>query len=147
MVYRLGIAAATSDEAAGDEWALCNAIYFAVCATQGRLDEDAALQALCVADCRHGYVDPRSVLGVGWQVGSNHHCGNVSYEHCCGVDLHAHPIQHTGQALRRKESLPLVPSSRQSDDEAIAEELVVARALESNQFADAHRTGVEGQAD
>jgi hypothetical protein len=96
------------------------------------------LQALGVAERRDGHIDARALGRERRQVGGHHDGGDVAGPQRLAADVHAQPFQHRGQRLLGEGRIvDRVAGSIETDHEAIADELVLAHALDIGEVLDA----------
>jgi hypothetical protein len=120
--------------------------------TEERGDEQRATgQRLGVTQCAGRDVDPRTLTGERRQ-GRRHHDGSdVLGVEVGAAGAHAQALEHGNEALLGEVRVAQgVAGAVQADDEAVADEHVVAHALEARDILDAHgaarRGGPERQA-
>ncbi len=77
------------------------------------------------------------------QRGRDHDGGGVFDGDGLRRNGHAHALQHVGQALRGEDGLFTVAGTVEADDQAVADELIVAHTFERDQFFQA-RGGARG---
>ena len=112
----------------------------AVGAEQRRDQQRAALQALGVAERRDRDVDARALGAEGRQVGGHHHGGDVAGADGLAADVDAEPLQHRLQRLPgERDVVERVAGAVEADDQAVADELVLAHALDVGEVLDARR--------
>ncbi|MNM96126.1 hypothetical protein D3C81_1085920 [compost metagenome] len=134
-------------EAANDKIALGDGVGLAVDTLQLGHQQAAAAQALGVADGRHGDVDGLPRLGEGRQVGMHGNRGNVLQLHVTHVRRNADAElgEHVVEGLQGERRLRgLVASAVEADHQAVADQLVVAHALDGGDVLQA--LGVSRQA-
>ena len=125
-------------EAADRERALRHRIDVAVGAEQRRDQQRAALQALGVAERRDGDVDAGALGAEGRQVRRHHHGGDVAGAQRLAADVDAEPLQHRLQRLLgERDVVERVAGAVEADDEAVADQLVLAHALDVREVLDA----------
>ena len=127
-------------EAVDRDRALADRIDVAVGAEQRRDQQRAALQALGVAERRHRDVDARALGAEGRQVGGDHDGGDVAGAHGLAADVDAEPLQHRLQRLLgERDVVERVAGAVEADHQAVADELVLAHALDIGEVLDARR--------
>ena len=127
-------------EAADRDRALRHRIDVAVGAEQRRDQKRAALQALGVAERRDGDVDARALGAERRQVGGHHHGGDVAGADLGAADVDAEPLQHRLQRLLgERDVVERVAGAVEADDEAVADQLILAHALDIGEVLDARR--------
>ena len=125
-------------EAADRERALRDRIDIAVGAEQRRDEQRAAVEALGVAERRHGDVDPRALRGERRQVAGHHHGGDVAGADRGAADVDAESLQHRLQRLLgERDVVERVAGAVEADHEAVADELVLADAFDVGEVLDA----------
>ena len=122
------------------ERALGDRIDVAVGAEQRGDQQGAALQALGVAQRRHGDVDARALGRERRQVGGDHDGRDVAGAQRLAADVDAQPLQHRGERLLGEGRIvDRVAGAVEADDEAVADQLVLAHALDIGEVLDAGR--------
>ena len=125
-------------EAADRDRALRHRIDVAVGAEQRRHQQGAALQALGVAERRDGDVDAGALGAERRQVGGHHHGRDVAGAELGAADVDAEPLQHRLQRLLGEgDVVERVAGAVEADDEAVADQLVLAHALDVGEVLDA----------
>jgi hypothetical protein len=103
-------------------------------------EQGAAEQALGVAQRADGHVGPRAGGGEGGQVGGDHHGGDVLGVDAGVSDVDPQPLEHGFQALAGEGRVAeRVAGAVQADHEAVADQLVVAHALDRDDVLDPRR--------
>ena len=133
MIHRLAIAPAAGHEAAGNNGPLRNRINLRVGGFEGSHYQQPSLEIGGVSDRGNGDVDPVAGLGKGRKIRGNQRGGYVMHQNGGRSDAHAHPGQQIGQALHGEDRLLFIARSIEADDKSIAQELVVADALDGDQ--------------
>ena len=124
-------------EPADRERALPDRIDIAVGAEQRRDQQRAALQAFRVAHRRDGDVDARALRPEGGQVGGHHDGCDVAGAQRLAADVDAEALQHRLQRLLGEgDVVERVAGAVEADDEAVADELVLAHALDAREILD-----------
>ena len=132
-------------EAADRQRALRHRIDVAVGAEQRRHQQRAALQALGVAHGRGGDVDAGALGAERRQVRRHHHGRDVAGADLRAADVDAEPFQHRLQRLLgERDVVERVAGAVEADDEAIADQLVLAHALDVGEILDARRRPCRG---
>ena len=139
---------AARGDGAGGQRALGDGIDLAVGGEQRGDQQRAAGQVGGIAERRDRDVDPAAGAGEGRQVGGDHHRGDV-----LGVQLgdlvarvDAQPLQHADQRFAGEHGVvELVAGAVQPDHQAVADQLVVAHALDVGDVLDAHLRRRRGQ--
>ena len=72
-------------------------------------------------------------MGEGREGGGDHDAGDVFCLDRGRVDGDAHAIEHVGETLGGKNRLAFIAGAVQSDDETVADQLVVSNALEGRE--------------
>ena len=127
-------------EAADRERALRHRVDVAVGAEQRRDQQRAALQALGVAERRDGDVDAGALRAEGRQVGRHHHGRDVAGAQRLAADVDAEPFEHRVQRLLgERDIVERVAGAVEADDQAVADQLVLAHALDIGEVLDARR--------
>jgi hypothetical protein len=127
-------------KAADGDLALGHDIDFAIGAEHRGHQQGAALQAGGIAQRGNGDVDFGTLAREGRQIGGDHHRGDVVglQIHVAGVD--AETLQHADQALSGEHAfaavLDLVAGAVEADHQAVADQLVLAHALEIGDVLD-----------
>ena len=134
MIDGLADAAASGDEAAGDDRPLRDCVDLSVGAAQGSHQQHAALQIAGIADGGGGDIDFRAGLRERLQRAGHHHGRHVGDADGVGGNRDAHPLQHVGQTLSAEDGGPLVAGAGEPDHQPIADELVVANAFDGDQI-------------
>ena len=127
-------------EAADRERALRDCVNFVVRTKQRCLQEHAALQCRRVTHGGDRDVEARAVLGEGLDICRDHDGGDVLRRErgCRYGDTEA--LQHVRHALHGVRGI-LVAHTREADDEAVADELVLTRAGDHDEILDARANG------
>ena len=129
-------------EAPDGERALGDRVDIAVGGQKRRDEQDAALQALGVAERRHGDVDAGSLRAEGGQVGGHHHGGDIAGAQRLAADVQAQPFQHRLQGLLGEGRIvDGVAGAVEADHEAVADQLVLAHAFHIGEVLDARGGG------
>ena len=132
-------------EAARDHRPLRHRIDVAIGGEQGRQHEGAAKQALGVADGGNGRVDLGARAGEGRQGRRHDHGGDVLGLDVLAFDVDAQPLEQIDQQiLGEGDAAQRIPGPVQADDEAVADQVVAAHALDVDDVLDAHRRGAGG---
>ena len=127
-------------EAADRERALRDRVDIAVGAEQRRDEQRAALQALGVAQRRDGDVDARALRAERRQVRGHHHRRDVAGAQGLAADVDAEPLQHRVQRLLGEGNIvERVAGAVEADDQAVADQLVLAHAFDVGEILDARR--------
>ena len=127
-------------EAADGERALGHRIDVAVGAEQRRDQKRAAEQALGVAHGRGGDVDARSLGRERRQVGGDHDRGDVAGADLLAANVDAEPLQHALQGLLgERRVIERIAGAVEADDQAIADQLVLADALDTGEVFNTRR--------
>ena len=123
---------------------LADRVDVAVGAEQGGYQQHAALQALAVAERGHGDVDTGALGAKRGQVRRHHHGGDVAGAQGLAADIDAQALQHRGQRLLgERDVVEGVAGAVEADHQAVADELVLAHALDIGEVFDARgRPGV-----
>ncbi|MCY1414200.1 hypothetical protein D9M71_296430 [compost metagenome] len=140
--------AALGIEAADDEVALGDGVGLAVDTLQLGHQQAAAAQALGVADGGNGDVDGLAGLGERRQVGVHGDRGDVLQLHVAHVRRHldAELRQHVVEGLQGERRLRgLVAGAVEADHQAVADQLVVAHALDGGDVLQAFGLGGQAQ--
>ena len=112
-------------------------IDVAVGAEQGGDEQGAALQALGVAERGHRDVHPGALSGESRQVPGHHHRGDVAGADGGAADVDAHAFQHRLQRLLGERNIvERVASAVEADHKAVADQLVLAHALDIGEILD-----------
>jgi hypothetical protein len=119
--------------------ALGHGVDLAIGALHRGQDQGAALQALGVADRRHGDVDGLPGTREGGQAGGDHHGGDVlQLQGLAGRQVDTQGGEHADHALHREGGLRgLVAAAVEADDDAVADQLVGAHAGHGGDVLDA----------
>ena len=132
--FALGLEAVDRDRALADR------IDVAVGAEQRRDQQRAALQALGVAERRHGDVDARALGAERRQVRRHHDGGHVAGADGLAADVDAEPFQHRLQRLPgERDVVERVAGAVEADDQAVADQLVLAHAFDVGEILDPRR--------
>jgi hypothetical protein len=132
------LALARGGEAADRHRTLRHRIDLAVRAHQRRDQQRAALQALGVAERADRHVDPRTMARARRQGSRHHHGGDVVGLHVGAADVDAQALQHSFQALASERRIAQrITGAGQADHQAVADQHVVAHALEVGDVLDA----------
>ena len=124
-------------EAADRHRALRDRVDIAVGAEQRRDQQRAALQAFGVAQRRDRDVDARALRAEGRQVRGHHHGGDVAGAQRLAADVDAEPLQHRLQRLLGEgDVVQRVAGAVEADDQAVADELVLAYAFDAREVLD-----------
>jgi hypothetical protein len=98
------------------------------------------LQGLRVPERRDGDIEPRPLSGKRRQVRRHHHGGDVrgAQRRASGIDAEA--LEHRLQGLfGERRVVERVPGPVEADHEAVADELVLAHALDAGEILDARQ--------
>ena len=115
-------------------------IDLAVGAEQRRDQQRAALQRLGVAEGRDRHVEPRALRREGGQVGRHHDGGDVGGAQVGAARVDAEALEHRLQGLPGEgRVVEGVAGAAEADDEAVADELVLAHALDLGEILDARQ--------
>ena len=121
-----GLEAGDGDRALGDR------IDLAVGAEERRDEQGAALQRLRVAERRDGDVEARALGREGRQVRRHHHGGDVGGAQVRAAGVDAEALEHRLQRLLGEgRVVEGVAGAVEADHEAVADELVLAHALDA----------------
>ena len=127
-------------EAADRDRALADRVDVAVGAEQRRHQQRAALQALGVAERRDGDVDARALRAEGGRLAVTITAATLPVRSVCAADVDAEPLQHRLQRLLGEgDVVERVAGAVEADHEAVADELVLAHALDVGEVLDARR--------
>lgn len=124
---------------AGGERALSHSIHLAIGGQQRRHKQRSASEIGGVAEGGNGDIDPAAAAGEGGQVGGDHHRGNVLGGEFGNLvaGVHTQPFQHPDQRFTGEHRVvQLVPGVVQSDDKAVADQLVLADTLDAGDVLD-----------
>jgi hypothetical protein len=134
-------AAGRSSCATNEDITLGDGVNLAVSALQLRHQQRTAAQAFGVAHRRNRHVNRLARLGIGRKVGRNHHGGDILELQLLRLflrQIHPHLRQHVADGLGGERGLRgLVAGIVEADDDAIADQLVAAYALNAGQILDA----------
>ena len=84
----------------------------------------------------------RALRGEGRKARRHHDRGGVLGVHPRAADVHAQPLQHGLQALlRERRVVELIARAVEADDQAVADQHVVAHALDVGEVLDARKRG------
>ncbi len=135
---RLGLA--LRGESGHRDRALRHRIDLSVGAAHRRQQQRAAHQRRRVAHRRHRDVNPCAARGKRRQFGGDHHRRDIARAQIGVAHVHAHAVHHRLQRLAgERRILQSVAGALQSDHEAVADELIVAHALDRSDVLDPHR--------
>ena len=113
-------------------------IDVAVGAEQRGDQQGAALQALGVAQRRDRHVDAGALGAERRQVAGHHDGGHVAGADGGAADVDAEPLQHGLQRLLgERDIVQRVAGAVEADDQAVADQLVLAHALDIGEVLDA----------
>ena len=134
-------AAFAAEKAADRERALPHSIDSLIGAHERSLNQDAALNGLRVADRRHGHVDARAGLGKGRNVRRDHDRRDI-----VGLDrvrrhIHAEALERIRHTLHGIGKLA-VTLARETDHQAVPDQLVIASAFDHSQVLNPSRKGI-----
>ncbi len=138
VVDGLDVAGEACGVAAKGERALRFGVDLAVVAVEGGHQEDTAFEAFGVTDRGNGDVDFHAALGEGGQGSGNEDGGYVFDNDGALRDLDPQALEGVGEGLDGEESLLAIAAAAKADDEAVADELVVADALDLGDVAEAN---------
>jgi hypothetical protein len=118
--------------------ALRDRVDVAVRTEQRRDQERPALEALGVTERRYGHVDRGALGGEGGQVRRHHHGRDVAGVDSQPADVDAEALEHRLQRLfGERDVVEEVAGLVEPDHEAVADELVLAHALDVGEVLDA----------
>ena len=83
----------------------------------------------------------RPLLGERGKSRGYHDRRNILHRDIGTVDGYPHPLQHVDQGLRRELGLVAVAAAVQPDHQAVADQLVIPRPVETGDILDADRQG------
>ena len=132
---------ATRGDGTGGERALGHRVDLAVSGEQRGDQQGAAGQVGGVAQCGDGDIDPAAAAGEGGQIGGHHDGGDVLGGQLGHLvpRVHAEALQHPDQRFAGEHRVvQLVAGVVQPDHQAVADELVLADALDIGDVLDAH---------
>ena len=138
VIYTLGVSGRAFGVASDHQRPLRFGIHLAIRRSESCQKQHSALHALGVAHGRNCDIDLHSRARERRQRRCDKYRGDVLHHHHAGRDLHPHPKQCIGQRLHRKEGLLGVARARQSNHQAIADQLIVANALNLGDVAYQH---------
>ena len=119
--------------------ALRDGVGLPIAALQCRHHQGAACQRLRIANRRHCHIESRAFSDEGRNIGGDNDSGDVARAQRSAARVHAHPVEHGLQSLLGEWRVSeTVARPLQSDDDAIADELIVAHALNRGDVFDAH---------
>lgn len=144
VIDGLNVSGEAGGVAAEGERALCFGVDLAVVAVEGGHQEDTAFEAFGVADRGDGDVDLHAALGEGGQRGGDKDGGYVFDDDGALRDLDAEALEGIGEGLDGEEGLLAIAAAAKADDEAVADELVVADTLDFGDVAEADLTVAGG---
>lgn len=136
VIDGLDVSGEAGGVAADGERALCFGVDLAVVAVEGGHKEDTAFEAFGVADRGDGDVDFHAAFGEGGQGGGDEDRGYVFDDDGALWDLNAEALEGVGEGLDGEEGLLAIAAAAKADDEAVADELVVADALDLGDVAE-----------
>src|ERR1700689_261463 len=144
MIDHLGVSATTSRVTAQGKCTLCLAIDLPIGGVQRSEQEHTSLQALRITNRGYGYVEYRSWPGEGRKRGRDHHGSNIAnLNRGCG-NLNSQPLQDVGQGLRGELGLLAVPSSVESDNDAVTDQGIFPNAFDGCNVSNQHLASVRG---
>ena len=117
-------------ETAHQDGALAHHVDGAIGPLEGGHEQGAPGQGLGVPGGADGHIHALTGLGEGRQFGRHHHRRHVLDLHGGGADGDALAGHEVGQGLHRELGLVLVAGAIQAHDDAVAQQLVAADALE-----------------
>ena len=122
--------------------ALGNGIGLAIGAKQGRDQKRAALERGRIAHGRDRNVEARALCGKGRQIGGDHHGGNICRAHRLAAGVDPHALEHGDHRLAGEGRIvEAVAGAVEAHDQPVADQLVVAHALDLDDILDAGRCG------
>ena len=132
----------TRDEAARRDGALRDCVDLAVARAQRRLDERAALDAVRIADGGDRHIDGIALAHKGRQRRRHHDSRYIIWLERTRIDGDAEALEHIADTLHRLLCLVRVARARETDDEAVADELIAAHPLHFRDVLDARHRGI-----
>jgi hypothetical protein len=142
---RTARAAGAGIESAEENAALRDGVDLSIARDQRSLQQHAALERLRVGERGHGDVEPRALLGEGRDVRGDHDDRHVLVGDVGRRDDDAELARHVGDGLLR-ELLVGIALAVEAGDDAVADQLIVARAADRRHVLDARlRLGEDGQ--
>ena len=130
VVVLLDVSVDVDGVSADDERALRLRVDLSVGSVEGRHEEEAAFETSGVARGGDGDVELGAGPGERRQSGGDKDGGEVLHADRRGGNTYAHAEQGGGEGLRGEGGLLAVAGALQADDDAVADELVVADALD-----------------
>jgi hypothetical protein len=129
-------------EARHDDGALSDRVDLTVGTGERRHDQRTAAQGGCIAQRTDVHVDAAARAGKGRQVGSNHHSRRILRIGLTALRGNAKILQHRAHGLfRERRGTEAIAGALETDDQAIADQLVVASSLQGRDVLDSRGHG------
>ena len=148
MIHHFRISRSTCGESSSNNRALRGRVNLSVEAAQRTDDQRASLQCAGIAHGGNQHVHLHAWARKRGQQRGNHHGRRVPYLNGGGRNGDAHALQQVRQALRRKNSLLAVALSGQTNHQPIANQMIIADALDTGEIFQARgadRCGIRAQ--